>query len=80
LPSFGRQNIFLRKSFLNESSSYTNFPYHNEKDPNNPGVFILNIGLKIFKVKEMVFINVYFKDDNESTYQYILNLKKYFNF
>ena len=77
-PSFGRQDIFLGKNFLSESSSYSNFPYDYEKDPNNPGDYILNGGLKKFKVKEMEFLIIYEKNDyienNDS-----LNLKNYFN-
>ena len=57
--SFGRQDIFLGKNFLRESSSYSNFPYDFEKDNNNLGVFILNGGRKKFKVKEMEFLFVY---------------------
>jgi hypothetical protein len=58
-PSFGRQDIFLGNNFLSESSSYTNFPYDFEKDNTNPGDFILNGGMKKFKVKEMEFLFVY---------------------
>ena len=58
-PSFGRQDIFIGNNFLNESSSYILFPKDYEKDNSNLGDYILNGGMKKFKVKELEFLIVY---------------------
>ena len=58
-PSFGRKDIFIGNNFLNESSSYILFPKDYEKDNSNLGDYILNGGMKKFKVKELEFLIVY---------------------
>ena len=52
-PMFGKRDIFIGKNILTESNSYAMFPVSYEKDPNAPGDYILNGGMKRFKIKEL---------------------------
>jgi hypothetical protein len=52
-PSFGRRDIVLGKNILSGANSYAMFPVSYEKDPNASGDYMLNGGMKKFKVKEM---------------------------
>lgn len=61
-PTIGRQDIFLEEGFLTNSESYTLFPRDYEKGNNNFGDFILNGGMKKFKVKEMECASVYIRE------------------
>lgn len=58
-PYFGQQDIILHPGFFNNSSSYTQFPYTYEKDPDSIGDYILTGGIKHFKVKEVEICSVY---------------------
>lgn len=52
-PSFGKRDIVLGKNILTEADSYAMYPVSYEKDPDAPGDYILNGGMKKFKVKEL---------------------------
>ena len=52
-PSFGKRDIFLGKNILSGANSYAMFPVSYEKDPNAPGDYILNGGMKKFIIKEL---------------------------
>ena len=52
-PSFGKRDIVLGKNILTETNSYAMYPVSYEKDPEAPGDYILNGGMKKFKVKEL---------------------------
>ena len=61
-PTIGRNDIYLADQFLSNSNSYTMFPNDYEKDNSDFGDFILNGGMKKFKVKEMELASVYIRD------------------
>jgi hypothetical protein len=52
-PSFGRRDIVLGKNILSGTNSFAMYPVSYEKDPNAPGDYMLNGGMKNFKVKEL---------------------------
>ena len=52
-PMFGKRDIVFGKNILTEANSYAMYPVSYEKDPNAPGDYILNGGMKKFQVKEM---------------------------
>jgi hypothetical protein len=52
-PSFGKRDIVLGKNILKEANSYAMFPVSYEKDPDAPGDYLLNGGMKKFRVKEL---------------------------
>ena len=52
-PMFGKRDIVLGKNILSGANSYAMYPVSYEKDPNAPGDYILNGGMKKFTVKEM---------------------------
>ena len=52
-PTFGRRDIVLGKNILSEANSFAMFPVSYEKDPNAPGDYMLNGGMKKFKIKEL---------------------------
>ena len=52
-PMFGKRDIVLGKNILSGANSYAMFPVSYEKDPNAPGDYILNGGMKKFTIKEM---------------------------
>ena len=52
-PMFGKRDIFLGKDILSGANSYALYPVSYERDPNAPGDYILNGGMKKFAVKEM---------------------------
>ena len=62
-PSIGKNDIYLADKFLSNSNSYTLFPKDFEKDNSDFGDFILNGGMKKFKVKEMELASVYIRDE-----------------
>jgi len=52
-PMFGKNDIVLGKNILSGSNSYAMYPVSYEKDPNAPGDYILNGGMKKFQIKEL---------------------------
>ena len=52
-PMFGKRDIVLGKNILSGANSYAMFPVSYEKDPNAPGDYILNGGMKKFTIKEL---------------------------
>ena len=52
-PMFGKRDIFLGKDILSGANSYALYPVSYERDPNAPGDYILNGGMKKFTIKEM---------------------------
>ena len=52
-PMFGKRDIFIGKDILSGANSYALYPVSYERDPNAPGDYILNGGMKKFAVKEM---------------------------
>ena len=52
-PMFGKRDIVIGKNILSESDSYAMYPVSYEKDPNAPGDYILNGGMKKFMIKEL---------------------------
>ena len=52
-PMFGKRDIVLGKNILTGTNSYALYPVSFEKDPNAPGDYILNGGMKKFKIKEL---------------------------
>ena len=62
-PMFGKRDIVIGKDILSGSNSYAMFPISYEKDPNAPGDYLLNGGMKKFTIKELevlspfIFVN-----------------------
>ena len=56
-PMFGKRDIVLGKNILTGANSYAMFPVSYEKDPNSPGDYILNGGMKKFVIKELEVLN-----------------------
>ena len=56
-PMFGKNDIVLGKNILSGSNSYAMYPVSYEKDPNSPGDYILNGGMKKFQIKELEVLN-----------------------
>ena len=62
-PMFGKRDIVIGKDILDGSNSYAMFPISYEKDPNAPGDYLLNGGMKKFTIKELevlspfIFVN-----------------------
>ena len=52
-PMFGKRDIVLGKNILAGANSFAMYPVSYEKDPNAPGDYILNGGMKKFKIKEL---------------------------
>ena len=52
-PMFGKRDIVIGKNILSEANSYAMYPVSYEKDPNAPGDYILNGGMKKFQIKEL---------------------------
>ena len=52
-PMFGKRDIVIGKNILSGANSYAMFPVSYEKDPNAPGDYILNGGMKKFRIKEL---------------------------
>ena len=52
-PTFGRRDIVLGKNILSGTNSFAMYPVSYEKDPNAPGDYMLNGGMKNFRVKEL---------------------------
>ena len=52
-PMFGKRDIFIGKDILSGANSYALYPVSYERDPNAPGDYILNGGMKKFAIKEM---------------------------
>ena len=53
IPMFGRRDIVLGKNILSGTNSFAMYPVSYEKDPNAPGDYMLNGGMKNFRVKEL---------------------------
>jgi hypothetical protein len=52
-PMFGKRDIVIGNNILSGANSYAMFPVSYEKDPNAPGDYILNGGMKKFSIKEL---------------------------
>lgn len=52
-PTFGKNDIYLGKNILTSSSSFAMFPVSYQKDPEAPGDYVLNGGMKKFTIKEL---------------------------
>ena len=52
-PMFGKRDIVIGKNILSGANSYAMYPVSYEKDPNAPGDYILNGGMKKFRIKEL---------------------------
>lgn len=58
-PMFGKNDLNIIEGFFSESKSWTEYPQAFEPDPNAPGDYILNGGMKKFKIKEMEVLTVF---------------------
>ena len=52
-PMFGKRDIVIGKNILSGANSYAMYPVSYERDPNAPGDYILNGGMKKFAIKEL---------------------------
>ena len=52
-PMFGKRDIVIGKNILSGANSYAMYPVSYEKDPNAPGDYLLNGGMKKFMIKEL---------------------------
>ena len=52
-PMFGKRDIVIGKNILSGENSYAMFPVSYEKDPDAPGDYMLNGGMKKFRIKEL---------------------------
>ena len=52
-PMFGKRDIVIGKNILSGPNSYAMYPVAFEKDPNAPGDYMLNGGMKKFTIKEL---------------------------
>ena len=50
---FGKRDIVIGKNILSGENSYAVLPVSYEKDPNAPGDYMLNGGMKKFRIKEL---------------------------
>ena len=58
-PMFGNRDIVIGKNILSGANSYALYPVSYEKDPNAPGDYILNGGMKKFAIKELEVLSPY---------------------
>ncbi len=58
-PMFGKNDIVIGKDILSGPNSYAMYPVSFEKDPNAPGDYILNGGMKKFTIKELEVLSPY---------------------
>ena len=58
-PMFGKNDIVIGKDILSGPNSYAMYPVSYEKDPNAPGDYILNGGMKKFTIKELEVLSPY---------------------
>ena len=56
-PMFGKRDIVIGNNILSGANSYAMFPISYEKDPNAPGDYILNGGMKKFAIKELEILS-----------------------
>ena len=56
-PMFGKKDIVIGNNILSGTNSYAMFPVSYEKDPNAPGDYILNGGMKKFAIKELEILS-----------------------
>ena len=59
-PIFGKNDIYIVDNFFSNGNSVTEYPKVYKADPNAPGDYILNGGIKKFKIKEMEVLSCYF--------------------
>ena len=52
-PMFGKRDIVIGKNIFSGANSYAMYPVSYEKDPNAPGDYLLNGGMKKFTIKEL---------------------------
>ena len=52
-PMFGKRDIVIGKDIFSGPNSYAMYPVSYEKDPNAPGDYLLNGGMKKFTIKEL---------------------------
>ena len=52
-PMFGKRDIVIGKDIFSGANSYAMYPVSYEKDPNAPGDYLLNGGMKKFTIKEL---------------------------
>lgn len=57
-PVFGNNDIYIHNNFLSAANSIIEYPNVYEDDPNAPGDFMLNGGVKKFKIKELEVLSV----------------------
>lgn len=57
-PVFGNNDIYIHNNFLSAANSIIEYPNAYEDDPNAPGDFMLNGGVKKFKIKELEVLSV----------------------
>ena len=57
-PVFGNNDIYIHNNFLSAANSIIEYPNAYEDDPNAPGDFMLNGGVKKFKIKELEILSV----------------------
>ena len=62
-PLFGRNDIVISPGFLSEATCATEYPKAYEEDPNAPGDYVLNGGMKKFKIKEMEVMTCYISNE-----------------
>ena len=56
-PMFGKRDIVIGNNILSGANSYAMFPVSYEKDPNAPGDYMLNGGMKKFAIKELEILS-----------------------
>jgi hypothetical protein len=59
-PIFGKNDIYIVDNFFTNGNSVTEYPKVYKEDPNAPGDYVLNGGIKKFKIKEMEVLSCYF--------------------
>ena len=63
-PIFGKNDIYIVDNFFSNSNSVTEYPSAYKEDPNAPGDYVLNGGIKKFKIKELEVLICFFNIDD----------------
>ena len=62
-PWFGKKDIYIGEDFTETSSSFSEFPSNFKRDESDKGDYILNGGIKKFKIKELEVLIVTIRPD-----------------
>ena len=58
-PWFGKKDIYIGENFMDNPSSFSEFPTAYKRDRSDEGDYILNGGIKKFVIKELEVVSVY---------------------